>query len=118
MKILSVIFSFVMRHENICFLVLFLLLVGFVDSNSLWERHYVWESTANLKQEIHNYSVRYSEDSLKLAEMKTNPRRLEQMARERYYMTRPGEDVFIIQEGENVPGQMLSEGSPMVNVNR
>lgn len=100
MKILARIFSFILRHENWCFLILFVLFVGLVDSNSLWERHFVWESTANLKQEIHEYQKKFEADSIKLAELKNNPYRLEQVARERYYMTRPQEDLFIIQEGE------------------
>lgn len=116
MRIISAIFAFIMRHENWCFIVGFLLFVGFVDSNSLWERHFVWESTENLKQEIQNYSARYAEDSLKLAELKTNPRRLEQVARERYLMSRPDEDIFVIVEGDNVPGQLASKGTPMVRV--
>lgn len=99
MKVLAKIFSFIVRHENWCFLVFFLLFVGFVDSNSIWERRHVWESTDNIKQEIHEYETRYREDSLKLAELHNNPRRLEKVARERYYMTRPDEDLFIIQEG-------------------
>lgn len=100
MKILARIFSFILRHENWCFLILFVLFVGLVDSNSLWERHFVWESTANLKQDIHEYQKKFEADSIKLAKLKNNPYRLEQVARERYYMTRPQEDLFIIQEGE------------------
>lgn len=115
MKIISAIFHFVVRHENICFLVLFLLFVSFIDSNSLWERHYVWDSVDNLKHEISNYQRLYSEDSLKLAELKNNPRRLEEVARERYYMTRPDEDLFIIQEGDGNPGHPLMSG-PAENI--
>lgn len=115
MKIISAIFHFVVRHENLCFLVLFLMFVGFIDSNSLWDRHYVWESMDNLKHEISNYQRIYVEDSLKLAELKNNPRRLEEVARERYYMTRPDEDLFIIQEGEAAPARSLLSG-PVENV--
>jgi len=118
MKILAQICSFIMRHENWCFLILFLLFVGFLDSNSLWERHFVWESTDNLKREIQVYTDRYREDSLKLADLKNNPRRVEQVARERYYMTRPDEDLFIIQEGDNLPGVNFTEGKPVVQVNQ
>ncbi len=101
MKILARIFSFILRHENWCFIILFLLFVGMVDSNSLWERHFVWENTASLKQEIRQYQEKFEADSIKLAELKNNPYRLEQVARERYYMSRPNEDLFIIQEGED-----------------
>lgn len=99
MKLIGKIFHFVMRHECWCFLIVFALYVGFLDGNCIWERHYVWQRTENIRQEIHNYEMRYREDSLKLSELKNNPRRLEQVARERYYMTRPDEDLFIIQEG-------------------
>lgn len=103
MRIVSKIFAFIMRHENWCFVIIFLLFVCFIDSNSLWERHFVWENTANLRQEIHEYSVRYTEDSLRLAELRNNPRRLEEVARERYLMSRPNEDIFLIQkDGEDV----------------
>ncbi len=116
MRILGIIFGFILRHENWCFFIFFLLFIGFVDSNSIWERHHVWESTDNLNQEINGYIQRYQEDSLKLAELKNNPRRVEQVARERYYMTRPNEDLFIIQEGESVPGQSFTDSKPVVKV--
>lgn len=116
MKIISKTFFFILRHENWCLLVLFLLLVGFVDSNSIWERHFRWENTAALKSEIQHYSSLYAQDSLKLVELKTNPRRLEQVARERYYMSRDNEDIFLIQDGDQVPGQFAVPGKPQVEM--
>lgn len=101
MRFLTSIFSFVMRHENWCFLIFFVVFVCFIDSNSLWERHFVWENTANIRREINDYTQRYLEDSIKLADLKNDPYRLEQVARERYYMTRPNEDLFIIQEEQD-----------------
>ena len=118
MRIFSRTFSFILRHENWCLLILFLLLVGFVDSNSLWERHFVWENTAALKAEIQHYSDLYIQDSLSLVELKTNPRCLEQVARERYLMCREDEDVFLIQEGDKLPRASRSEGEPLVEVGR
>ena len=98
MKILTALFHFVLHHENWCFLVFFAIIVCFVDSNSLWERHYVWESTDNLRAEIDDYKARFQEDSLKLDALKNDPRQLVKVAREKYLMTRPGEDLFLIQE--------------------
>lgn len=116
MRIFSRTFYFILRHENWCLLAIFLLLVGFVDSNSLWERHFVWENTAALKSEIRHYNDLYIQDSLSLVELKTNPRRLEQVARERYLMCREDEDVFLIQYGDQLPRSGRSEGEPLVDV--
>lgn len=98
MKLVSSTLAFILRHAKLCFFVVFVLYIGFVDSNSIWERHFVWQNTDRLREEIADYKQRYSQDSLELATLKNNPYRLEQVARERYYMTRENEDLFIIEE--------------------
>ena len=84
--------------------------VGWADSNSLWERHYRWQNIKDLKKEISKLQVAYEEDTKKQESLMNDPMEVERVARETYYMTRPGEDLFIIQTDMTQPaGSVESE---------
>ena len=43
----------------------------------------------------------------------TDPKAIEKMARERYYMKRPGEDVFVIRDAEEDASDVASSDSSL-----
>ena len=51
---------------------------------------------AFLQKEYNYYRPRYEADSARLSEIKDNPELIEHIAREKYYMHAPGEELFII----------------------
>ena len=71
------------------------LIVGFVDDNSLMNRQERIEEIEKLQSEISVLKAQYEEDTRKLESLKEYEN-LERLAREKYLMTRPNEDVFII----------------------
>lgn len=106
---MSKIFSFfdrLSKHKCLVAFVITALFVCFLDANSLWERHYRWDSIAQMKAEINELKASYEDNTQQLERLKSDPNRVEQIARERYYMTRDDEDLFIIQHG----GENLSDG--------
>lgn len=79
-------------------IILFLLLVGFLDENSLYTRYQRQVVIGNLKHEIDKYQAEYDAETAQLDALENDPEAVERMARERYYMKRPNEDVFVFLE--------------------
>ena len=66
--------------------------------NSLMRRAMHKYEIAELKSEIERYTEQFEEDSRRLEELDNNPEAIEKIAREKYLMKRPDEDVYIYAE--------------------
>ena len=51
-----------------------------------------------LKEEIEKYRADYEENTKRLNEISTNPDAIEQIAREKYLMKKPNEDIYVFEE--------------------
>lgn len=76
----------------------FLVVIVFLDENSLIQRTQHKREISTLKSEIARYRKQYEEDTRKLKELMNNPEALEKIAREKYLMKKPNEDIFIFEE--------------------
>ena len=76
----------------------FLVVIVFLDENSLIQRAQPKREISTLKSEIARYRKQYEEDTRKLKELMNNPEALEKIAREKYLMKKPNEDIFIFEE--------------------
>ena len=76
----------------------FLVVIVFLDENSLIQRAQHKREISMLKSEIARYRKQYEEDTRKLKELMNNPEALEKIAREKYLMKKPNEDIFIFEE--------------------
>lgn len=74
------------------------LIVGFVDENSVWNHFKNQRKISELNSEIAHYKMRYDSDMSKLREMDTDHKVVEKIARERYYMKKDDEDIFVIND--------------------
>ena len=77
------------------------LIVGFIDDNSFMHRFDRRNRMGQLRSEIEVYKTQYETADRQLREMDSDPKSVEKLARERYFMKRPGEDVFVIREKDN-----------------
>ena len=50
------------------------------------------------KEEIEKYRTDYEENTKRLNEISTNPDAIEQIAREKYLMKKPNEDIYVFEE--------------------
>ena len=75
-----------------------LVVIVFLDENSLIQRAQHKREISTLKSEIARYRKQYEEDTRKLKELMNNPEALEKIAREKYLMKKPNEDIFIFEE--------------------
>lgn len=76
----------------------FFLLIGFVGDSSLWQRVMNYRRMIALENEIKRYTEEYENDTKQLKLLQENPDNMERIARERYLMKKPNEDIFVFEE--------------------
>jgi cell division protein FtsB len=82
-------------HKYLTVIAVFLLWMSFMDENNWIMRIRHKSEIATLNSEIERYRTQFNEDTERLEELTENPEALEKVAREKYFMKRPDEDVFV-----------------------
>ncbi len=72
----------------------------FFDANDFVKQYKMSRKLSELEAEKDHYLEKITEVQKDRAELLSNSSLLEKFAREKYYMKRPGEDIFIIVEKE------------------
>ena len=106
MKVLTSIKAYVLRmwssvyfkYAVVC--VVGILLVGFLDDNSLWNHFKNLQHIEELSREKEKYNADFLRDQAQIKELNKNPKAMEKIARERYYMKADDEDIFILSDDE------------------
>lgn len=98
MSRLLTIWNYIRRHKYLITVMAFLVVIVFLDENSLIQRAQHKREISTLKSEIARYRKQYEEDTRKLKELMNNQEALEKIAREKYLMKKPNEDIFIFEE--------------------
>ena len=74
--------------------------IGFVGSNSVWSHFKNKILISDLKEEIEHYEGEYQRDQQQIHQLQSNPKAMERIARERYFMKTPDEDIFVLTDDE------------------
>ena len=98
MSKLRTIWIYIRQHKYLITIVSFLVIIVFLDENSLIQRAKHRQEIEALTNEIEKYRKQYEEDTEKLKELTNNPEAMEKIAREKYLMKKPNEDIFIFEE--------------------
>lgn len=96
-KLLSI-WNFIRRNKYYITIGLFVAVVGFLDENSLVRRVKNKREISNLQEEINKYKAEYEESTERLNELMENPAAMEKVAREKYLMKKPNEDIYVFEE--------------------
>ena len=99
-KLLNV-WHFIRRHKYLITLGTFLLIIGVLDENSLIQRASHRAEIHNLNSEISRYRKQFEEDSKLLKEISSNEEALEKVAREKYFMKKENEDIYVFEGDYN-----------------
>lgn len=91
------IWNYLCRHKYMVVTVIFLVIIGFVDENSLIRRAKYKYEIMQLQDEINYYRDIYNKDTERMNELNSNPEAIEKIAREKYLMKTPDEDIFIFE---------------------
>ena len=89
---------YIRKHKYLITIVAFLVIIVFLDENSLIQRAKHQQEISTLNSEIEKYRKQFEEDTEKLKELTSNPEAMEKIAREKYLMKKPNEDIFIFEE--------------------
>ncbi|MBR5466014.1 MAG: septum formation initiator family protein [Bacteroidaceae bacterium] len=98
MKVVKNIFNTIRGNKYTKYIItifVIILVVGFIDDNSVMNSQERKRKIEKLKSEIADLKAKYEEDTQKLNSLKQHDQ-VERLARERYFMKRTNEDVFII----------------------
>mgnify|MGYP000256495955 CR=1 FL=1 len=86
-----------LRNRYYLTLLIFFFILIFLDKNNLWTQWKLMRAKHRLQQDKALYQEKIKEAK---EQAETFELTKERYARERYYMRRPGEDVYIIQEAK------------------
>lgn len=89
------IWEFIGKHKYLITVITFGVIIGFLDENSIVRRMQYSREISTLNKEIEKYRKEYEESTERLNELVTNPEAIEQIAREKYRMKKPNEDIYV-----------------------
>lgn len=82
--------------------VLAVVLIGFVDENSVWHHFKNQGRISELQDEIDRLTSQYDNDQRQLKMLKSDPKAIEKIARERYFMKEDDEDIFVFSGEQSI----------------
>lgn len=92
------ILSFIWSRRSLWTTVFFVVIVGFIDENSVANLIGQWHSNAELRSEIHENEEKYAESTQRLKQLSSSQEAVEEVARVNLLMKSNDEDVYIIEE--------------------
>ena len=95
---LSSLWSFIGRHKYAITLAAFAIFVGFYYQNSLLRRANYMREESRLLDEIKKYRQEYEKNTERLNELLADSGAIERIAREKYFMKKPNEDIYVFEE--------------------
>ena len=73
-------------------------LIGFVDENSIWHHIQNKQTISSLQDEIAKYSDLNRRNLEQIRLLDSNPKAIQKIARERYFMKADDEDIFVLSD--------------------
>lgn len=95
---LASLWLFVRTHKYLITIVLFAVIVVFLDENSIIRRLNYAREESRLRSEIEKYRKEYEDNTERLNELAVDSGAIERIAREKYLMKKPNEDIFVFKE--------------------
>lgn len=79
-------------------IVLGVLIVGFLDENSVWRHLQHKQRIDELNREISEFASQHRHNQQQIEYLDSTPKAIEKIARERYFMKADGEDIFVLSD--------------------
>ena len=93
---INVVLSLLSRYNYVITVVVGVAVVGFIDDNSLLHRFKYDLQISELRDEIKAYNQKNEAIVRQLRGIQHNPKAIEKIARERYFMKADDEDIFVL----------------------
>lgn len=107
---LGVIWNLLSRYKYLITIVVGVALVGFIDENSFLRRIQYDLQISQLKDEIRKYNDRNEAAAKELRSIRHDPKAIEKIARERYFMKADDEDIYVLSTDLPTEGTTATEG--------
>ena len=108
---LSAFWGILSHYKYLITIIVGVAIVGFLDSDSYLQRVKHELQINQLKDEIKKYNEQNEKTTRELRIIRSNPRAIEKIARERYFMKADDEDIFVLstdlQAGGNEDGNSI-----------
>jgi len=85
------------------------ILIGFVDENSVWHHIVNRQKISELQDEIDRYTLQNKNDQAQIKVLDSNPKAIKKIARERYFMKADDEDIFVLSDDEKTGKSILND---------
>ena len=96
--LLRILHSMFFRYTVVC--ILGVLIVGYLDENSLWNHMKNRQRINELQEETAKYNAEFRRDQARIRELDRNPKAMEKIARERFFMKADDEDIFVLSDDD------------------
>ncbi|MGN1263414.1 MAG: septum formation initiator family protein [Prevotella sp.] len=93
--------NIIRRHKSLKYIIVVVVavvIVGFVDENSVWNHFRNKQKINELETEIAKYNRQHEQAKAQLKRLDTDPKAIQKIARERYFMKADDEDIFVLSE--------------------
>lgn len=90
------------HYKYLIVIVLGVIMVSVVGNNSFRKRIQYELEIDDLEEEINKYNAQNEHDTKQLNELKRNPKAIEKIARERYFMKTDDEDIFVLTDDQTI----------------
>ncbi|MBM6993515.1 MAG: septum formation initiator family protein [Prevotella sp.] len=93
---LSHIWNFLAKNKYLITSVVGIAVVGFIDENSFMKRIEYELQISQMKDEIKKFDAQNEKSTKALNDLQRNPKAIEKIARERYFMKADDEDIYVL----------------------
>ena len=98
MSKINTFFSVLNRFKYHLVILISVIWIGFLDDTSVVKRIQNSYKIELLKEEIQEYETKYEDDIRKIDQLNSDARTVEKVAREKYFMKRADEYIFILSD--------------------
>lgn len=86
-----------------------IILIGFVDENSVWHHMSNKQRISELQEEIDAYTLQNKNDQAQIQKLDSDPKAIKKIARERYFMKADNEDIFVLSDDPQTGKSILND---------
>ena len=86
-----------------------IILIGFVDENSVWHHMVNKQRISELQDEIDYYTLRNKDDQVQIKKLDSDPKAIKKIARVRYFMKADDEDIFVLSDDPQTGKSILND---------
>jgi cell division protein FtsB len=86
-----------------------ILVIGFIDENSIWHHFVNRQRISELQEEIDRYNHQNANDQAQIKQLDSDPKAIKKIARERYFMKADDEDIYVLSDDKYTGKSILND---------